>query len=318
VTSTAIRRRELLRAPLAFLRAHPRIVAGIVASVVVLGFGWMWLRDSSLVAVRQVTVSGIGNGPDAGKIRRALVAAARSMTTLDVQMPALDTAVEPFPVVKHLRVTAQFPHGMTIRVVEQVPIAAIVAAGRTTAVTAGGTLLHDVIANSSLPSIPVGVPPAGSRLTDPSALAALAVLGAAPYALLSHVTQVTQDPRHGLVAQLTNGPSVYFGDTTDLQEKWASAEKALVDPGTAGASYIDVSDPGRPADGSTAPPTTTTSASPSAGTGSAAPSGSGTGASPAATASGTTGSASTGAASSATTTGSASTGAASSTTTIGG
>jgi cell division protein FtsQ len=51
---------------------------------------------------------------------------------------------------------------------------------------------------------------------------------------------------------------VYFGDTGDLQEKWANAEKVLVDPGAAGASYVDVSDPGRPAAGSTAPPTTTT------------------------------------------------------------
>lgn len=310
MTSTAVRRRELARAPLAFVRAHPRIVAGIVASVVVLGFGWMWLRDSSLVAVREVRVSGVADGPDAGKIRRALVAAARSMTTLDVQTSALDTAVEPFPVVKHLLVTTQFPHGMTIRVVEQVPIAAVVAAGRGIAVTAGGTLLHDVVATSSLPSIPVSVPPAGSRLTDPPALAALAVLGAAPYALLSHVTQVTQDPHHGLVAQLTNGPSVYFGDTSDLQEKWSSVEKALVDPGTAGASYIDVSDPGRPADGSTAPPTTSTSAgtgstpaSLSAGAGSAAPSGSVTGASAAASASGSTGSPSAGAVSITTPTG---------------
>jgi cell division protein FtsQ len=259
VTGLTVPRRAALQKSLALIRAHPRTAITIVSAVVVLALGWTWFKDSSLVSVTTVSVTGVSDGPDGAKISRALITASRSMTTLDVQTDALETAVAPYPVVKRLQVSTQFPHGMTIHVVEQVPVAAVVAAGgRGIAVTADGTLLHDVIDTSSLPAIPVSVAPGGNRVTEPSARAALAVLAAAPYALLGHIAQVTQDLRHGLAAQLSNGPVVYFGDTGDLQEKWANAEKVLADPGSAGASYIDVSDPGRPAAGSTAPPTTTT------------------------------------------------------------
>jgi len=57
---------------------------------------WFWLRDSSLVAVDRVSVSG-QSGPDAGPIRSALISAARNMTTLDVRIDQLRAAVYPFP-----------------------------------------------------------------------------------------------------------------------------------------------------------------------------------------------------------------------------
>jgi hypothetical protein len=49
--------------------------------------------------------------------------------------------------------------------------------------------------------------------------------------------------------QLRSGPSVYFGDSADLDAKWLAATEVLADPGSAGASYIDVTDPSRPAAG---------------------------------------------------------------------
>ncbi len=90
-------RRRGLRIP------HPsvRVVAVIVVVLVLAGGVWLWLRDSSLVAVKHVTVTG-ASGPDAARIRSALDAAARNMTTLDVHMDTLNTVVEPFPVVKGL------------------------------------------------------------------------------------------------------------------------------------------------------------------------------------------------------------------------
>ena len=122
----------------------------LVVVLVVLVGGWLWLRDSSLVAVQRVRVIGV-SGPDARQIRAALVAAARNMTTLDVQMGQLQTAVAPYPVVKRLEVSTQFPHGMRIRVVEQVPVASRQAGGRRTAVAGDGTLLHDVGPTAALP-----------------------------------------------------------------------------------------------------------------------------------------------------------------------
>ncbi len=249
-------------------RPSARTVAVLAAIGALLVGGWLWLRDSSLVSVRRVTVAGV-SGPDAGQIRAALVASARTMTTLDVQIGQLRTAVAPYPVVKNLQVTTQFPHGMRIHVIEQIPVAAVSVDGRSTAVAADGTLLHDVVASPQLPLIPLRVPPGGSRLTDPAARAAVAVLAAAPYPLLSHLTQVTSDGPHGLVAQLRAGPSIYFGDAHQLAAKWAAAVAVLAQAGSAGASYIDVTDPGRPAAG---PGTTTAPSSTAGDTGTTTPS----------------------------------------------
>ena len=70
------------------------LAAVVLASLAALaGAGWVWLRDSSLVAIQKITVTG-QSGPDAGQIRRALIAAARTMTTLDVKRLGLAAARE--------------------------------------------------------------------------------------------------------------------------------------------------------------------------------------------------------------------------------
>ncbi len=229
-------------------RPSPRLVAAVGAVVLLALGGWLWLRDSSLVAVKRVEVVG-ASGADAAQIRSALVRAGMNMTTLDVQMGQLNESVAPYPVVKRLEVSTQFPHGLRIRVVEQVPVGAISIDGHSLAVAADGTVLHDVAAVGSLPVIPLRVPPGGSRITDPEALGAVDVLAAAPPALLARVIQVTTVAGHGLVAQLRHGPSIYFGDTSRLDAKWAAVAAALADSGSAGALYIDVTDPQRPAAG---------------------------------------------------------------------
>jgi cell division protein FtsQ len=234
-----------VRLPTRRLRLVLAVAAGIAA---VLAGAWLWVRDSSLVAVERVTVSG-EHGPNAAAIRSALISAARSMTTLDVQMARLRTAISPFPEVKALRVGTQFPHGMRIRVIEQLPVAIVEVVGRHLAVAGDGTILQNVAASTRLPVIPLSVPPGGPRVTDPAAMRAVMLLAAAPYQILSKVAQVTTAPAHGLVAQLRGGPSIYFGDATELRAKWASVVAVLADSGSAGASYIDVTDPMRPAAG---------------------------------------------------------------------
>ena len=70
------RRRSPARRP---SRAHrrplprllPRVALVLVALAVALGGGWLWLRDSSLVSIDRVSVTG-ESGPDAAQIRAAL------------------------------------------------------------------------------------------------------------------------------------------------------------------------------------------------------------------------------------------------------
>lgn len=224
-----------------------RVAIAAVAVLALLGGAWLWVRDSSLVAVQKVAISGV-YGPESGQIRQALTLAARNMTTLDVRVGQLRTAVGPYPVVKDLRVSTQFPHGLRIRVIEQLPVGAIVAGGHAVAVTGDGTLLHDVAAGS-LPQVPVRLLPGGSEVTDRPTLDALALLSVTPTRMLSRIAQVTETSAHGLVAQLRSGPSLYFGDASDLDAKWIAATEVLADPSSAGAIYVDVSDPSRPVAG---------------------------------------------------------------------
>ena len=253
------------------VRLNPRVVAAVIGLLVVLGAGFLWFRDSSLVAIKRVQVIG-ASGPDAGHIRAALVAAARNMTTMDVNTGQLHTAVAPYPDVKSLQVSTQFPHGMRIRVIEQIPVAVVIDNGRRIAVAGDGTLLHSAGSNSSLPVIPLRVAPGGPRLTG-YALADVQLLSDAPYQLLPRIATVTDNATHGLGVQLRNGPEIYFGDSSSLDAKWSSAAAVLADPGAAGASYIDVTDPNRPAAG---PGSDGGAASASASSGGAATSGAST------------------------------------------
>jgi cell division protein FtsQ len=227
---------------------RPALVVILLVIVALLFGGWLWLRDSSLVAINRVAVTGV-SGPDAGRIRGALIRAARNMTTLDVREDELRTAVAPYPVVKDLRISTRFPHAIQIRVIEHVPVAVVTAAGRSLAVASDGTLLHDMAAPASLPVIQMPSAPAGTKLVDQAAMSAVALLSAAPYPLLARISQASTDGQHGLVAQLRNGPSIYFGDSGRLAAKWTAAQAVLADAGSAGAAYIDVADPGRPAAG---------------------------------------------------------------------
>lgn len=228
-------------------RISPRVLIALLAVLAPLGGAWLWVRQSSLVAVKHVTIAG-ASGPDAAEIRSALTSAARDMTTLDVHMSHLRTAVSPYPVVKRLRVSTQFPHGMRIRVIEQVPVAVVQVDGRHTLVAGDGTLLRDVTTGAQLPSIGLTVAPGGTQLTG-IAGTEVRLLAQAPYQLLPKVQLASSDSTHGLVVQMRNGPRVYFGGADRLAAKWDAVAAVLAAAGSAGADYIDVTDPARPAAG---------------------------------------------------------------------
>lgn len=209
--------------------------------------GWLWLRDSSLVEVRRVTVRG-AVGRDGHAIADALRAAASDMTTLHVRTGDLRTAVRAYPVVRDLRVARSLPHRLRIQVIYYRPVAAAVIAGRRIPVAADGTLLGDRAASAALPAVPAGANPAVRRLTDRGALSAVALLGAAPRVLLPLVEGVRRDDG-GLHLGLRSGPRVDFGAPVRLEAKWAAAARLLSDGRVAGASYVDVSTPERPVAG---------------------------------------------------------------------
>jgi cell division protein FtsQ len=225
-------------------RPPARTVAGCAAVLALLGGGWLWLRDSSLVAVRQVSVSGL-TGSDAPRVRAALQDAALDMTTLHVRASQLNTAVEPFPAVEAVEAHADFPHRLRIVVHEHAAVGAIVAGSQRLAVAADGTLLRDT-PTRGLPVIAMPVSPGGDRLADRGALRAATLLATAPSPLRAKIRRVYMGQR-GLTVPLQNGPILYFGGADRLRAKWTAATVVLGDRSSAGATYVDVRLPERPA-----------------------------------------------------------------------
>jgi cell division protein FtsQ len=241
----------LLGACRSFLGVHRRLRVAVLVTLALsalLGGGWLWLRHSSLVAVRDVRIGGV-RGVDASAIDSALTAAARRMSTLDVQTAQLRAAVAAYPVVADVRVSTSFPHGMQIRVIEQRPVAAVVADGVKTAVAADGVVLGSAHLSGSLPTLAASAPlPAGEHVHSAVLLGALSVLGAAPPALAKDAERA-YDGREGLTVALSGGVLAYFGDATRSHAKWLALARVLADPSSAGAAYVDVRLPERPAAG---------------------------------------------------------------------
>jgi cell division protein FtsQ len=232
----------------------PRVLAIAAAVVALLALGWFWLRDSSLVAVDDVTVTGV-SGPNADRITSVLEDAARDMTTLHVSKSDLDSAIAAFPQVKGIRITTHFPHRMDISVTEHNPVAVIVADGKRVPVSGDGKLLRSV-QPGDIATVQMSTVPGGDRLTDPRAKSAVEMLAAAPSALRARVQNVWTGG-HGLSARLSNGPLLYFGTPERLNAKWAAVTRVLEDPEAAGALYLDVRIPERTAAGGLAEPTAT-------------------------------------------------------------
>jgi len=221
-------------------------VAAFACVLALLAAGWLWLRDSELVAVKRVTVTG-ASGPDAARIEAALEGAALDMTTLHVRDGALRTAVEPFPTVLGVRTAPDFPHALRIHVRARSPVAAIVAGDQRVAVAADGTLMRST-RSAGLPEITARAAPAGARASDAGVRRALAVLAAAPPELRARVRRVYLGP-NGLTVPLRDGPSLYLGGSERLRAKWVAATVVLADPTSAAATYVDVRVPERPAAG---------------------------------------------------------------------
>jgi cell division septal protein FtsQ len=158
--------------------------------------------------------------------------------------------VQSYPYVVAITVVGHGAHAVTIDVSEQVPVALVEVGGQAQVVDGRGEILTDSsIPHGVLPQVPLHSAPTGPTVTASGARAALAALAAAPYALLAHVQSATWVAAHGVVAQLRGGPQIYFGPDHDLGRKWRAAVALLQNSNSAGAAYIDVSDPQRPAAG---------------------------------------------------------------------
>jgi cell division protein FtsQ len=220
------------------------IVAGLLAALYA-----FWLRDSSLVAIEDVKVTGL-TSRDSERVRVALASTAETMTTLNVDERRLEEAAAAFPVVARVEARPDFPKGMTIDVVEHRPAAIAVADGRRQPIAGDGSVLAGMPVEGDLPTIDLWVDMPQRQLGPGAALDAARVAGAASPVIARRVDTLSREgSARGVVAELEDGTELLFGAPEQLAAKWAAAIRVLADDEADGASYIDVRIPERPVAG---------------------------------------------------------------------
>lgn len=222
------------------------IVAGLIVAALAAGY-FLWLRDSPLVAVTDVTVKGVETS-DRKAITAALTHEAEAMTTLNVDTGRLEAVAAKFPTVESVRADAGIPHSLTITVVERPPAVVARTGGKETAVAADGTVLPGVDADDRLPRLDLDSVPRNGRL-EGDALAQALVAAAAPEPLAPLIGKVKQSGRYGVEVRVRGGIVIRFGTGGAAADKWAAAATVLADPGLETVSYVDVRVPQRPAVG---------------------------------------------------------------------
>lgn len=247
-TLARMRRPALPRRPAAPAHLGRWLIGLAAASLLAIGAYWFWFRDSSLVQVDKVTVEGLTT-KDAPRVRKALVDAAKDMTTLHVRSDELARAVSAYPAIRSVGASADFPHALHLTVTEERPAALLESRdGEKVAVAPDGTVLEGV-EGGRLPRVSLDAPVAGARLRDPDAQRYVAVAAAAPPPLAGEIAVVRERSGGDIVARLRGGPELVFGDTSRLDAKWSAAVSALAGGSTATAEYLDVRLPERPAAG---------------------------------------------------------------------
>ena len=213
-----------------------------VAGLALLAAYMFWFRDSSLVAVDEVTVEGVTANEQ--EITAALEQVGLDQSTLHVDDDELAEAVAGFPTVASIRADATIPDKLKIIVTERPPVAVAKVEGQAVAVSGDGYVLPGISPDGELPRIESSGAPDG-RLEEQGAAQA-AILGAAPEALQQSLLSASwSDEEDGVVVELEGAPELRFGDGSDAEDKWQAVAVVLADPDANVSSYVDVSIPER-------------------------------------------------------------------------
>jgi cell division protein FtsQ len=203
------------------------------------------LSSGSAFGVEGVTVHGLSANASP-ELTRQLVAAARSQSTTGFSAAAVLRSVARWTLVTDVHAQPQVPHGVTLTITERAPAARVEAGHRQIAVDASGIVITGLARlPRHLPGVRATRSPSGPRSTDPFVELALRVLGAAPATLRRRAVAVTM-AAGGLTIHLHRGPRLIFGDGSLPHAKWDAAAAVLADPGSRGATYVDVRLPSRP------------------------------------------------------------------------
>ncbi len=241
-TAELARRRERRRRRLVML-----VAGGLIAAVAVFAGYTYWLRDSSLVKIKDLEVVGVSSHTEEGsQIVGAVEVAVGEMTTLHIKPEVLAEEMSRFPRVESAKIEGDFPNGATVTITERGNGSVFDTGSKKLLIATDGTVLGTAGAGTEdLPSIAVGDPPAGPKLEGRTLTQAL-VLGAVPDELRKY-TEKSEMSKEGVEVTMSNGLVLLFGDSSKADQKWKSAASVIADPNLVDASYVDLTVPRRPA-----------------------------------------------------------------------
>lgn len=192
------------------------IVAVLVA--VTLGTTGYLLANSSMFALRYVTVEGTSRLTPTEVLNAATVHEGTSLFRLDPG--AVARRVERLPPVADAVVSRKWPHGLIIRVVERRPAGVVMTAGRAELLDPTGVPFASVPrAPSGLVKVDVSDPVPGTG--DNAARAAMHVLAELPAGVRSQVSSISAQSADNVTVKLADGTSIVWGSAADAATKAA-------------------------------------------------------------------------------------------------
>jgi cell division protein FtsQ len=206
-------------------------------------------RQTAVFSIDRVEVVGVPSSVQA-QVRRA-VAPLHGSSLLAVDGAALERRVEALPTVLSAHYDRAFPHTLRIHVVPETPVAVLHRGTETWLVSARGRVMARIAhgTNGALARIWVkrATPVAAGEILGADAGGDTARTLALALRFPARIATATL-AHDELVFRLRSGLELRLGEPTDVRLKLAIARRALrVLP--AGATYVDVSVPGRPVAG---------------------------------------------------------------------
>lgn len=223
------------------------LLVSLLAVVAVLVGIFMLVRNTPLVEVREVAVTGLSQDYDQNA-REAVIDAARGMTTLNFSSDRITEAAAEFADVSGVEVTRHLPHGVSIDVQIRRPVLLARVSGKTVLLAQNGEVMEARYAKAGLPKLDVTGRVVDGRLAGGKGLSAVKVLGAAPQALMTKVKSI-RFGKLGVVVGMDGGLDLYFGSAKSAARKWQDAATVLASGKASGAAYLDLRVPGRVAIG---------------------------------------------------------------------
>jgi cell division septal protein FtsQ len=223
------------------------LLLSIVVLAAVIAGGFMLVRNSSLVQVREVKIVGLSGYYDK-QARSAVLNEATQMTTMNFDPARIEDAASGFVDVAGVKVETDFPHSATIYVDVRRPVLVARLNGRTVTLSQKGEVITAASSIAGLPHIEASGDVVDGRVTGGKALSAAKLLGAAPDVLMRKVDGIKWG-KYGIVVSMEKGPDLYFGTSDDARLKWRDAATVLASDSATGAAYLDLRVPGRPAIG---------------------------------------------------------------------